>query len=76
MVKEIDLHSMSVIESKKYLKTYLNTLGKGVVEVRVIHGYSSGTNLQKFVRKEFNHKRIERKILELNPGMTTFIIKN
>ena len=74
-IREIDLHQMSVAEARKYLKSQLSTMPKHIKEVRVIHGYTRGKELQKFVRKEFSHKRIERKVLELNQGMTTLILK-
>ncbi len=74
--KELDLHNMSVAESRKYLKTELNALPKHIKDVRIIHGYRKGKDLQKFVLNEFNHKKIQRKVLELNQGMTTYIIKN
>jgi len=73
--REIDLHQMSVGEARKYLKAELNALPKHIREVKVIHGYNRGTELQKFVRKDFGHKKIERKILELNQGITTFMIR-
>lgn len=73
--KELDLHTMSVAEARKYLKTELNTLAKHIKEVRIIHGYQRGKDLQKFVRNDFNHKKIQRKVLELNQGMTTYMIK-
>ena len=62
IIKEIDLHNMSVIEARNYLKKYINALGRGEFELKVIHGYRGGTDLQKFVRKEFKHKRVARKI--------------
>ena len=75
LILEVDLHTMTVAEARKYLKSTLNVLPKHVREVRVIHGYRGGKELQKFVRHNFNHSKIERKVLELNQGMTTFIIK-
>jgi len=75
MKREVDLHNMSLIEARSYLKTYLNNLPKEVDEIDVIHGFHSGSHLQKLVRKDFGHKRIERKILGLNNGLTTFMIK-
>lgn len=73
-IKEIDLHNMSVIEARRYLKTIINSLDSSTKELRVIHGYKSGSDLQKMVRKEFKHKRVIRKILELNQGVTTLIL--
>ena len=72
---EVDLHGMTVVEARNHLIARLNKLPSHIREVRVIHGYNQGTNLQKVVRKEFKHKTIERKILELNQGITTFLIK-
>lgn len=72
--KEIDLHNMSVTQARKYLKTFINSLDSNTKELRVIHGYKKGNQLQKMVRKEFKHKRVIRKILELNQGVTTLIL--
>lgn len=72
--KEIDLHYMSVIEARKYLKTIINSLDTNTKELRVIHGYKRGNDLQKMVRKEFKHKRVTRKILELNQGVTILML--
>ena len=44
-------------------------------EIEVIHGYTGGTALRDFVRREFTHPRIERKFLSLNQGITTLILK-
>lgn len=73
--REIDLHGMSVIEARRYLKTTLNSLPKHITTLRVIHGCNQGSELMKMVQKEFGHKRIERKILELNRGVTTFLLR-
>lgn len=73
--KELDLHNMSVAEARRYLKSELNKLPNHIREVTIIHGYRSGKELQTFIRHQFNHKRIERKVLELNQGMTTLMIK-
>lgn len=75
MKREIDIHGMSVSEARKNLKSFLSTLPKGVTEVEVIHGYNQGNALQQYIRKEFSHKRIERKILSGNNGITIFLIK-
>lgn len=71
MFKEIDLHGMDYIEAKVFLKQYFDRLEKGKFEILIIHGYQRGSTLQNYVRKEFKHKRIHRKLVELNPGHTT-----
>lgn len=72
--RELDLHTMSVAEARTYLKSELNRLPKHITEVTVIHGYRNGKDLQHFVRHGFNHKKIQRKVLELNQGITTLIL--
>lgn len=76
MKREIDLHQMSVIEAKRHLKTTINSLAREVDELDVIHGCHSGTALQVYVRKQFNHKRIEKKIIGMNQGVTTFMLND
>lgn len=75
MKKEVDIHGMSVAGARSYLKKYINDLSKGVTEIDIIHGYNQGKELQKFVRKDFNHRKIEKKIVGFNNGVTTFLLK-
>ena len=72
---EIDLHGMTVSDAKRELTLLLNRAGKDCHEIEVIHGYTGGTALRDFVRREFTHPRIERKFLSLNQGITTLILK-
>ncbi|MDD6490407.1 MAG: Smr/MutS family protein [Clostridia bacterium] len=71
---EIDLHGHTVESAKTLLNDSLKKLPKDVREINVIHGYRGGTALRDMVRK-YSHPKIERKILGLNQGITTFIIK-
>ncbi len=75
MKKAVDIHGMTVPGARAYLKNYLNTLDRFVTEVEIIHGYNQGQNLQRLIRKEFKHKRVEKCIYGLNKGSTTLIIK-
>lgn len=72
---EIDIHGMTVNEAISELDYYLEYLPDDVKEVVVIHGYRQGKRLLEMVRKEFQHDRIERKIVSMNPGITVFLIK-
>ena len=72
---EIDIHGMTVNEAISELDYYLEYLPDDVKEVVVIHGYRQGKRLLDMVRKEFEHDRIERKIVSMNPGITVFLIK-
>lgn len=71
----LDLHGMTVNEAKKELQTVISTCPKQIREIEVIHGYTKGQALQTFVRREFTHPKIERKIIGMNNGATTLIIK-
>ncbi len=71
----IDLHEFTVIDAKKRLQNFVTTAPKEVKEIIVIHGYNGGTALRDMVRKEFKHKRVERKCLSLNQGVTSLILK-
>ena len=70
----IDLHSMKTAEARSYLAARLDSMPENVHEVVVIHGYHGGTALQNMVRK-FKHPRVESKILGLNQGCTSLILK-
>ncbi len=70
----LDLHGMSVIEAKVFLNNYL-AKAKGPKSIMIIHGYRQGSALQQFVRKQYNHPKIARKFIMLNPGETEFVLK-
>lgn len=75
MVYRVDLHEMTVIESKITLKNLLDTLSYEYDEILIVHGYH-GRILMDYVRKEFKHKRIKQLIISLNPGETSYILKS
>lgn len=74
MFDQIDIHGYTINEAKIKLDNYLNSLNPLIDEVTVIHGYSSKI-LQHYVRKQYNHKKILRKILTVNAGATILILK-
>jgi len=71
----VDLHGMTVSEARATLLRELKSCPKTVSEIDVIHGFKGGQELLKMVRS-FSHPRIERKILGLNNGSTTFKLRN
>lgn len=71
----IDLHGKTVAEAKAELMRVIKTCPKHIKEIDVIHGYTKGQALQNLVRREFSHPRIERKIITMNNGSTTLILK-
>lgn len=70
----IDLHEYSVTDAKQKLQATLKFAPKETREIIVIHGYHGGTALRDMVRKEFKNKRIKRKYISLNPGITSLIL--
>ncbi|MBQ9036211.1 MAG: GNAT family N-acetyltransferase [Erysipelotrichaceae bacterium] len=75
MKQRIDLHEMTIIESKIALNHLLDSLPWKCTELLVVHGYHSHV-LMDFVRKEYKHDRIKKIVYSLNPGDTTFLLKN
>jgi DNA-nicking Smr family endonuclease len=74
-IMTVDLHGMTVNEARAELTRVLKTCPAHITEIDVIHGYTKGQALQSFVRKDFSHPRVERKILTMNNGSTTLILK-
>lgn len=71
-----DLHGMPVIQAKREMMQLLKTCPKNIKEIEVVHGYINGQALQKYIRKELTHPRIERKVFGMNNGSTTIILKS
>lgn len=71
----VDIHGMTVIEAKIELNHTLDGVSDTVRELVVVHGYSHGSILLKFVRRQYRHKRVVKKMLTMNPGETVFILQ-
>ena len=71
----IDLHEMEKEEARFYLERAIDTATDKIKEVVVVHGYRKGQVILNMVRKEFNHKRIERKEIPYNKGITLIYLK-
>ena len=72
---EADIHGMRVLEAKRELETLIGRADKSIREIVVIHGYHGGSALKNMVRSELRHPRIQQKILCLNQGETTLLLK-
>lgn len=72
----LDLHDMQEAEAKFYLEKTLDTAEEKIKEIVVIHGYRQGQVIMNMVRKKFKHKRIEKKIIPYNKGVTLILLKN
>ena len=72
---EADIHGMRVLEAKRELETLIGRADKSIREIVVIHGYHGGSALKNMVRSVLRHPRIQQKILSLNQGETTLLLK-
>lgn len=72
---EVDIHGMNVREAKSSLERLLCSVGNDVHEIDVVHGYQNGQSLRNMVRNDLKHRRIQTKILSMNPGVTTLKLK-
>lgn len=72
----LDLHDMQQDEAKFYLEKAIDTAEEKIKEIVVIHGYRQGQIILNMVRKEFRHKKIERKVIPYNKGVTLIYLKD
>ncbi len=71
----LDMHDMEKQEALFYLEKTIDTAEDNIKEIVVIHGYRKGQVLLNAVRNEFTHKRIEKKIIPFNKGITLIYLK-
>lgn len=72
----VDLHNMEENEARFFLERAIDTAEPKIKEVVVIHGYRKGQVILNMVRKDFNHERIEKKVIPYNKGITLIYLKN
>lgn len=71
----LDLHDMEKQEAMFYLERAIDTAEPKIKEIVVVHGYRKGQVIMNMVRKEFTHKRIDRKEIPYNKGVTLIYLK-
>ena len=62
----VDLHDMEENEARFFLEKAIETAEPKIKEIVVIHGYRQGQVILNMVRKDFNHKKIEKKVIPFN----------
>lgn len=72
---ELDLHDMQVDEARFYLEQAIEKAEYKIKMIAVVHGYRKGQAILNMVRHEFKHKRIEKKIIPFNKGVTLIFLK-
>lgn len=71
----LDLHDMQEDEARFYLEKAIDTAEPKIKEIVVVHGYRKGQAILNMVRKDFKHKKIERKEIPYNKGVTLIYLK-
>ncbi len=74
----LDLHGLTVDESRSYIDQEFLIVENMKLNTKVfilLHGYSSGEILKKYIRNEYKNRNIEYKDWGQNPGITYFILK-
>ena len=71
----VDIHEMFPADAKKRLEKLLAVVGDEVEEIEIIHGFHGGRALQQTVRQQVHSKKIKRRGLSLNPGVTVYYLK-
>ncbi len=74
-VENLDLHGYTLDDAKVELDNFLNFVDKDVDEVHVVHGYHSGNAIKNYLKHDFRHKRVQKKLHSVNQGMTILIMK-
>ena len=75
----LDLHGLNIDEVRLLIDQELLIIEKNVKNIIkviiLLHGYSKGEILKRYIREEYKHKLIKRKEFQNNPGITYFIIE-
>lgn len=71
----LDLHDMQVDEARFFLEKAIDTAEDKIKEIVVVHGYRKGQMILNMVRHEFKHKKIEKKEIPYNKGITLIYLK-
>ncbi|MCI8621064.1 MAG: DNA mismatch repair protein MutS [Clostridia bacterium] len=62
-------------EARFYLERTIDTAEDRIKEIVVVHGYRKGQAILNMVRRDFKHKRIAKKEIPYNKGITLIYLK-
>ena len=75
--QEVDVHGMNKTQAFAAIDAKLKRATGSVYQLKVIHGYHSGTVLRDAIRAHYkNHAKVKRIELGLNPGETDLILRD
>lgn len=77
----LDLHGLTIDEVRVLLDQELEIISNknikynNILVLVLLHGYSKGETLKKYIREEYKHRQIKSKEWSQNPGITYYIIE-
>ena len=74
-VETLDLHGYTLDDAKVELDNFINFVDKDTDEVHVVHGYHSGNAIKNYLKHDFRHKRVQKKLHSVNQGITILVMK-
>ena len=75
--QEIEVHHMTKVQAITAIDARLRRADSSVYQLKVIHGYHSGTVIRDAVRAHYkDHPKVKRIELGLNPGETDLILRD
>ena len=75
--QEIDVHHMTKVQAITAIDARLRRADSSVYQLKVIHGYHSGTVIRDAVRAHYkDHPKVKRIELGLTPGETDLILRD
>ena len=73
---ELDLHGLTKEEARFEIEQFLDTLDSGTYHVRLIHGYSRGTELRNMIMHEYrSFPGVKRVMHGGNQGVTVLVLR-
>ena len=75
-VVQIDLHGKNVYQARVALDAALRRARPGVMRIRVVHGFHSGTAIRDMIRSEYaSHPKVRRLETRLGDGVTDLVLR-
>lgn len=75
-IVELNLHGLYTKQARAMIDAQLRRAGPGVYRIRLIHGYTRGTELRDMIRGAYkNHPKVLRLEVGLNPGATELVLR-
>ena len=73
-IVDLDLHGKNKYQARVAIDAALRR-SNGVYRIRLIHGYTSGTELRDMIREEYsNHPKVIR-LVNISDGVTELVLR-